>query len=122
MGGLHASDLIIVAGRPSMAKRRSPPTSRITSRKPTRRDPDSEVAVDGAVVGFFSLEMSAEQLATRIISEQALYPFGAHPPLPHRVEEFDRIVEVSQELQNLPLYIDQTAASPWLSSPRARGA
>ena len=60
------------------------------------------------MVGFFSLEMSAEQLATRIISEQAYIPSERIRRGRIESEEFDRIVEVSQELQNLPLYIDQT--------------
>jgi replicative DNA helicase len=60
------------------------------------------------VVGFFSLEMSAEQLATRIISEQAYIPSERIRRGRIDSDEFDRIVEVSQELQHLPLYIDQT--------------
>jgi replicative DNA helicase len=73
-----------------------------------RPDTDSENALDGAVVGFFSLEMSAEQLATRIISEQAHIPSERIRRGRIESDEFDRIVEVSQELQSLPLYIDQT--------------
>ena len=73
-----------------------------------RPDTDSENALDGAVVGFFSLEMSAEQLATRIISEQAYIPSERIRRGRIESDEFDRIVEVSQELQSLPLYIDQT--------------
>ncbi len=69
---------------------------------------DAENALDGAVVGFFSLEMSAEQLATRIISEQAYIPSERIRRGRIDADEFDRIVEVSQELQHLPLYIDQT--------------
>ena len=60
------------------------------------------------MVGFFSLEMSAEQLATRIISEQAYIPSERIRRGRIDADEFDRIVEVSQELQHLPLYIDQT--------------
>ena len=60
------------------------------------------------MVGFFSLEMSAEQLATRIISEQSYIPSERIRRGRIESDEFDRIVEVSQELQNLPLYIDQT--------------
>jgi replicative DNA helicase len=73
-----------------------------------RRDPESESPIDGAVVGFFSLEMSAEQLATRIISEQSYIPSERIRRGRIEADEFDRIVEASQELQNLPLYIDQT--------------
>ena len=108
MGGLQPSDLIIVAGRPSMGKTALATNIAYHVAQTYRRDPDSEVAVNGAVVGFFSLEMSAEQLATRIISERAYIPSERIRRGRIESEEFDRIVEVSQELQNLPLYIDQT--------------
>jgi replicative DNA helicase len=66
------------------------------------------VAEDGAVVGFFSLEMSAEQLATRIISEQA--EIGSEKIRRGMISEdqFHRLAKVAQELQTLPLYIDHT--------------
>ena len=108
MGGLQPSDLIIVAGRPSMGKTALATNIAYHVAQTYRRDPDSEAALDGAVVGFFSLEMSAEQLATRIISEQSYIPSERIRRGRIESEEFDRIVEVSQELQNLPLYIDQT--------------
>jgi replicative DNA helicase len=108
MGGLQPSDLIIVAGRPSMGKTALATNIAYHVAQTYRRDPDSQAALDGAVVGFFSLEMSAEQLATRIISEQAYIPSERIRRGRIESEEFDRIVEVSQELQNLPLYIDQT--------------
>ena len=108
MGGLQPSDLIIVAGRPSMGKTALATNIAYHVAQSYRRDPDSQAPLDGAVVGFFSLEMSAEQLATRIISEQAYIPSERIRRGRIESEEFDRIVEVSQELQNLPLYIDQT--------------
>jgi replicative DNA helicase len=108
MGGLQPSDLIIVAGRPSMGKTALATNIAYHVAQSYRRDPDSQASLDGAVVGFFSLEMSAEQLATRIISEQAYIPSERIRRGRIESEEFDRIVEVSQELQNLPLYIDQT--------------
>jgi replicative DNA helicase len=108
MGGLQPSDLIIVAGRPSMGKTALATNIAYHVAQSYRRDPDSEAALDGAVVGFFSLEMSAEQLATRIISEQSYIPSERIRRGRIESEEFDRIVEVSQDLQNLPLYIDQT--------------
>ena len=108
MGGLQPSDLIIVAGRPSMGKTALATNIAYHVAQTYRRDPNSEAALDGAVVGFFSLEMSAEQLATRIISEQSYIPSERIRRGRIESEEFDRIVEVSQELQNLPLYIDQT--------------
>ncbi len=107
MGGLQPSDLIIIAGRPSMGKTALATNIAYHVAKSHRVDDDGNV-VDGAVVGFFSLEMSAEQLATRIISEQAYIPSERIRRGRIDSEEFDRLVEVSQELQNLPLYIDQT--------------
>ncbi|HXG79115.1 MAG TPA: replicative DNA helicase [Methyloceanibacter sp.] len=107
MGGLQPSDLIIIAGRPAMGKTALATNIAYHVAK-SYKPGDSEAALDGAVVGFFSLEMSAEQLATRIISEQALIPSERIRRGRIDAEEFDRIVEVSQELQHLPLYIDQT--------------
>ena len=111
MGGLQPSDLIIVAGRPSMGKTALATNIAYHVAQTYRRDPDSDAALDGAVVGFFSLEMSAEQLATRIIAEQASIPSEKIRRGRIESDEFDRIVEVSQELQNLPLYIDQTGGT-----------
>jgi replicative DNA helicase len=59
-------------------------------------------------VGLFSLEMSAEQLATRIIAEQASIPSERIRRGKIERQEFDRLVEVTQTLQDLPLFIDQT--------------
>jgi replicative DNA helicase len=111
MGGLQPSDLVIIAGRPSMGK-----TALATNiayhvaraHRSEHRPDGSEETVDGAVVGFFSLEMSAEQLATRIISEQAAIPSERIRRGKIDKDEFDRLVEASQNLQALPLYIDQT--------------
>jgi len=108
MGGLQPSDLIIIAGRPAMGKTALATNIAYHVAKTYRPGGDAENALDGAVVGFFSLEMSAEQLATRIISEQAYIPSERIRRGRIDAEEFDRIVEVSQELQHLPLYIDQT--------------
>ena len=108
MGGLQPSDLIIIAGRPAMGKTALATNIAYHVAKTYRPGGDSETALDGAVVGFFSLEMSAEQLATRIISEQAYIPSERIRRGRIDSDEFDRIVEVSQELQHLPLYIDQT--------------
>ena len=108
MGGLQPSDLIIIAGRPAMGKTALATNIAYHVAKTYRPGGDAEDALDGAVVGFFSLEMSAEQLATRIISEQAYIPSERIRRGRIDADEFDRIVEVSQELQHLPLYIDQT--------------
>ena len=76
MGGLQNSDLIILAGRPSMGKTALATNIAFNIAKAHRmglRD-GVEETVDGAIVGFFSLEMSSEQLATRILAEQAQLP------------------------------------------------
>ena len=73
LGGLQPSDLIILAGRPGMGKTSLATNIAYNIAKPTNRkvQADGSVkAVNGGVVGFYSLEMSSEQLATRIISEQ----------------------------------------------------
>ena len=111
MGGLQPSDLIIIAGRPSMGK-----TALATNiayhvaraYKSEQRADGADEVVDGAVVGFFSLEMSSEQLATRIIAEQSGIPSERIRRGKIDKDEFDRLVEASQNLQALPLYIDQT--------------
>lgn len=111
MGGLQQSDLIILAGRPSMGKTALVTNIAFNVAKAYRaeRQPDgTEKAIDGAVVGFFSLEMSAEQLATRILSEQAELPSEKIRRGMIDEQEFKRLVQVSQEMAHIPLYIDQT--------------
>ncbi len=111
MGGLQASDLVIIAGRPSMGKTALATNIafHVAHAYKTEHRPDgSDEIVDGAIVGFFSLEMSAEQLATRILSEQAEIPSETIRRGKINKDEFDRLVEASQNLQALPLYIDQT--------------
>jgi replicative DNA helicase len=111
MGGLHPSDLIILAGRPSMGKTSLATNIAVNAAKAhkTERQPDGTMkTVDGAVVGFFSLEMSAEQLATRIISE-----FSEVQSVKIRrgevdQVEFDKIYHAARQLEKLPLYIDDT--------------
>ena len=111
LGGLQPSDLGIVAGRPAMGK-----TSFATNiayhvarnfRAETNPDGSIKV-VDGAVVGFFSLEMSAAQLATRIISEQTGIYSGKIRRGTITDMEFRKLAEVAGEMQQLPLYIDET--------------
>ncbi len=111
LGGLQASDLIILAGRPSMGK-----TALATNiAYHIAKNYQSEVGEDGArrttaggIVGFFSLEMSAEQLATRILSEQAEISSEKIRRGMISEDEFRRLVEVSQKMAESPLYIDQT--------------
>ena len=111
MGGLQSSDLIILAGRPAMGKTALATNIayHIAKAYSAEHQPDGSVKVtNGGVVAFFSLEMSAEQLATRIISEQAEIPSEQIRRGKITEDEFARIVEVSREMQSLPLYIDAT--------------
>ena len=71
-----------------------------------------EGAIDGGVVGFFSLEMSAEQLATRILSEVAEIPSNQIRRGNFTESEFRRIVDAAKELEAAPLFIDDTPALP----------
>ena len=115
LGGLHPSDLLILAGRPSMGK-----TSLATniafniakSFKKGQRHDGSEGAVEGGVVGFYSLEMSAEQLAGRILSEASEVPSTQIRSGDMTETEFRRFVEAAKQLENCPLYIDDTPALP----------
>ena len=111
LGGLQKSDLVVLAGRPAMGK-----TSLATNiafniakayRSETRPDGTLET-VNGGIVGFFSLEMSAEQLATRIIAEQsgvASYKIRRGDVTD---EDFHRVTEAARQMQHVPFYIDQT--------------
>ena len=115
LGGLHKSDLLILAGRPSMGKTALATNIAFNIAKKFKQGqkPDgSEGAVDGGVVGFFSLEMSAEQLAGRILSEQAEIPSNQIRSGDMTEDEFRRFVEAAKRLENAPLYIDDTAALP----------
>lgn len=111
MGGLQKSDLIILAGRPSMGKTAlaTNVAFNIAKNHQSTQAPDgTEETTDGAVVAFFSLEMSAEQLATRIISEQAEIPSEKIRRGMIDETDFRRLVETSQSLSHTPLYIDPT--------------
>jgi replicative DNA helicase len=111
LGGLQSSDLIILAGRPSMGKTALVTNIAYNVAKAYRAEIQAngeEKAVEGAKVGFFSLEMSAEQLATRILSEQAEIPSEKIRRGMITQEEFNKLVLVSQEMSRAPLFIDQT--------------
>ncbi len=111
MGGLQSSDLIIVAGRPGMGKTALATNIAYNVAKAWRGEvkPDGHMAtVNGGVVGFFSLEMSAEQLATRIIAEQTGIPSNQIRRGGISESEFEKIKDYSIELQHLPLYVDET--------------
>jgi replicative DNA helicase len=112
MGGLQKSDLVILAGRPGMGKTALATNIAYNVAKAFAQGdvrPDgSRETVNGGVVGFFSLEMSAEQLATRIISEQTGIPSNKIRRGAIGETDFERIKDVSIELQNLPFYVDET--------------
>jgi replicative DNA helicase len=111
MGGLQSSDLIILAGRPGMGKTSLATNVAYNVAKAWRGEvkPDGHtVTVNGGVVGFFSLEMSAEQLATRIIAEQTEIPSNKIRRGNITESEFEKIKDYSIELQNLPLFVDET--------------
>jgi replicative DNA helicase len=111
MGGLQASDLIILAGRPSMGKTSLATNIAYNIAKAYRAEVQADgtrKTVDGGIVGFFSLEMSAEQLATRILAEQAEISSSKIRRGDITDEEFKRLVLVSQEMARSPLFIDQT--------------
>ena len=111
LGGLQSSDLIILAGRPAMGKTALATNIayNVARRFQAEFLPDGSTRVkDGAVVAFFSLEMSNEQLATRIISGQAEISSELIRRGKITEDEFNRLVRVSQDLQSLPLYIDDT--------------
>jgi len=115
LGGLHKSDLIILAGRPSMGKTSLATNIAFNVAKAYKKGamPDgSEGAVDGGVVGFFSLEMSAEQLAGRILAEASEISSHKIRQGDMSEEEFRRFVDAAKTLEACPLYIDDTAAIP----------
>lgn len=111
LGGLQRSDLVIVAGRPGMGKTALATNIAFNIAKAYefRHKPDgSAETVNGGIVGFFSLEMSAEQLATRIIAEQAQVASYKMRRGDISEQEFHRIAEAAREMQQIPFYIDQT--------------
>ncbi len=112
MGGLQPSDLIILAGRPGMGKTALATNlaynvAKAFAQGEVRADGHRET-INGGIVGFFSLEMSAEQLATRIIAEQTGIPSNKIRRGAIDESDFEKIKDVSIELQNLPFYVDET--------------
>ncbi len=111
MGGLQNSDLVILAARPGMGKTSLATNIAYNVAKAWRGEQAADgtiKTVDGGIVGFYSLEMSSEQLATRIIAEQSGVPSSEIRRGAIQEDQFDKIVEVAQEIQKIPLYIDQT--------------
>ena len=106
LGGLHPSDLVVLAGRPAMGKT-SLATNIAFNAAYTFKHTGGD---DGAVVGFFSLEMSAEQLASRIIAEQTNISSDRMRKGELSNEEFARLVPAAQELYAIPVFIDDSPA------------
>ena len=104
LGGLHKSDLIILAGRPSMGK------TALATNIAYNAAQDIFNKQEKSSVAFFSLEMSSEQLSTRILSEQARIKSNDIRRGKVTEEEINRYIETSRNIYNLPLYIDETPA------------
>ena len=111
LSGLHRSDLIILAGRPSMGKSSLAMNIAFHVAKKFREEKDDNgivKTVDGGRVAFFSLEMSSEQLATRLLAEQS----GISSFFIRRGDitaaQFEDVRDAADEINSIPLYIDDT--------------
>ena len=123
MGGLQPSDLIIVAGRPGMGKTALATNIAYNVAKAHRAEVQADgtmKSVNGGIVGFFSCEMSAEQLATRILAEQTGIASSTIRRGGITETDFEKIRDYSIELQSLPLYVDETGGLSISQSDRAR--
>jgi len=111
MGGLQSSDLIIIAGRPGMGKTALATNIAYNVAKAHRSEIQADgnsKTVNGGIVGFFSCEMSAEQLATRILAEQTSIASSLIRRGGITEADFEKIRDYSIELQTLPLFVDET--------------
>ena len=111
LGGLQTSDLVIVAGRPGMGKTALATNIAFNIAKAYQfevRPDGAHVATNGGVVGFFSLEMSSEQLATRIIAEQSGVPSYKIRRGDITDDDFHQLTEAARQIQTIPFYIDHT--------------
>ena len=104
LGGLHQSDLIIIAGRPSMGKTSLATNIAFNAAKKLQESGKK------STVAFFSLEMSSEQLSTRILAEQSRIRSNDIRRGRISDEQFDKFLETSKDISELPLYIDETPA------------
>ena len=104
LGGLHKSDLVIIAGRPSMGKTALATNIAFNAARKIQEDGKK------SCVAFFSLEMSSEQLSTRIIAEQSRIKSNDIRRGIISEEQFDKFIETSKNISELPLYIDETPA------------
>ena len=124
LGGLHRSDLIILAGRPSMGKTSLATNIAFHVAKKFRAERDEAGIMktkEGGVVGFFSLEMSSEQLATRLLAEQSTVPSHKIRRGDITSQQYEHIRDSSEEISRIPLHIDDTGGlSIGALSARAR--
>ena len=104
LGGLHKSDLIIIAGRPSMGKTALATNIAFNAAKKIQENGEK------SSIAFFSLEMSSEQLSTRILAEQSRIKSNDIRRGKISEEQFDKFIETSKDISELPLYIDETPA------------
>ncbi len=120
LGGLHKSDLIIIAGRPSMGKTALGTNIAFNCAIKYQEQKDefnNKKIIDGGKVAFFSLEMSSEQLATRILAEQTKISGDKMRKAELNKEDFNKIAKTSSNLENLNLIIDD---NPVLTIPTLR--
>ncbi|MDC3178622.1 replicative DNA helicase [Pelagibacteraceae bacterium] len=120
LGGLHKSDLIIIAGRPSMGKTALGTNIAFNCAFKYHEEKDefeNKKIIDGGKVAFFSLEMSSEQLATRILAEQTKISGDKMRKAELNKNDFNKIAKTSSELENLNLIIDD---NPVLTIPILR--
>lgn len=110
LGGLQRSDLIIIAGRPGLGKTALATNIayNVASEYRGKPLPDGSIeTISGGIVGFFSLEMSSEQLATRVLSERAEVPSSRIRRGDIRESEFKVLADKATDIENIPLYIEQ---------------
>ena len=122
LGGFHNSDLIIIAGRPSMGKTALGTNIAFNAAKKFKEKEDefgNKTTIDGGKIAFFSLEMSSEQLATRVLAEQSKISGDKMRKAELNKEDFKKIAKVSSELENLNLVIDDNPILT-ISSLRAK--
>jgi replicative DNA helicase len=111
LGGLHKSDLLILAGRPSMGKTALATNIAFNAARRWRADdgPDGHKrSKEGAIVGFFSLEMSSEQLAARVLADAARVPSDEMRKGEITPQSYARLRDAMIELRQIPLFIDET--------------